>query len=133
MRFPARLRLIFVRNADTLRVTPAPSRARAAIIYQVSPKEGSAFPSTFLNEVGAEVKSIGGPQEMAAAMNLDRKRCILAVNHSIYQKGFSLSSRKAHQSAKIHGRNKGLFGLMVNELLSISMGYLTRKGRIDFP
>lgn len=70
---------------------------------------------------------------MAAAMNFERKRCILAVNHSIYQKGCSLSAREALQSAKIHGHDKELFGLMVRELLSISMGYLTRKGRIDFP
>ena len=61
---------------------------------------------------------------------------LLAVNHPIYQTRFSLSPEKrAHQSAKIHGRDKEHFGLMVNDLLfSISMGYLTRKegrGRKD--
>ena len=78
-------------------------------------------------------------------MRYETMHCILAVNHPIYQTGFSLSrGKRAHQSAKIQGRDKEHFGLMVNDLLfSISMGYLTRKegkgregrtGRgIDFP
>ena len=40
---------------------------------------------------------------------------------------FFVPGKKAHQSAEIPGRDKELFGLMVNELLSISMGYLSRK------
>ena len=51
-------------------------------------------------------------------MRYETMHCILAVNHPIYQTGFSLSRRKrAHQSAKIQGRDKEHFGLMVNDLL----------------
>ena len=51
-------------------------------------------------------------------MRYETMHCILAVNHPIYQTGFSLSrGKRAHQSAKIQGRDKEHFGLMVNDLL----------------
>ena len=63
---------------------------------------------------GAKYSPDQGPREEAACskgMRYETMHCILAVNHPIYQTGFSLSrGKRAHQSAKIQGRAKEHFG-----------------------